>query len=77
MNMKGAESILFFLAMGLFVIGTHQALIYSISHAYGIFALSLALLFTHAYLKGRRRLREQEEAEKQRKGKKKKKSKSK
>lgn len=73
--MKGAESIFFFLALGFFVIGTHQALIYSISEAYGIFALSLGLLFAYAFRKGRRKLEEEEE--KKRKNSKKKRSKSK
>ncbi len=74
--MKGSESIFFFLALGFFVIGTHQALIYSISEAYGIFVFSLGLLFAYAYKKGRRKLKEEEE-EKARKKSKKKRSKKK
>lgn len=74
--MKGVESIFFFTAMAFFVIGTHQALVFSISHAYGIFVFSLALLFVHAYLKGRRKLKKEEE-EKVRKKSKKKQSKKK
>lgn len=74
--MKGPESIFFFLALGVFVIGTHQALIYSIADAYGIFVFSLGLLFAYAYRKGRRKLKEEEE-EKARKKSKKKRSKKK
>ncbi|MDW3196239.1 MAG: hypothetical protein R8G66_27955 [Cytophagales bacterium] len=69
--MKGSESIFFFMAWGFFVIGTHQALIYSISEAYGIFVFSLGLLFAYAFKKGRRKLKEEEEEKARKKSKKK------
>ncbi len=51
--MRGVNAILFFLAMAFFVIGTHQALVYSIAEAYGIFMLSLGLLILYGYRKKR------------------------
>ncbi len=57
--MTGSNSIIFSLALGFFAIGTHQALIYSIADAYGIFMLSLGLLFLYGYRKKRMQQEEQ------------------
>ncbi|MDH5608112.1 MAG: hypothetical protein OEY56_01425 [Cyclobacteriaceae bacterium] len=51
--MKKIDAILFFLAIGFFVIGTHQAIRYDISGSYWIFMLSLSLLFLYGYRKNR------------------------
>ncbi len=49
--MKKLDSILFFLALGLFPIGIHQSIVLGISQAYWIFMLCLALLFLYGYRK--------------------------
>jgi len=69
--MTGTNVIIFCLALGFFVIGTHQALVYSIADAYGIFMLSLGLLFLYGYRK--RRMSQEEEELKTKKPKPKKK----
>lgn len=51
--MKIADSILFFTAIGLFLIGINQAMILGFANAYWIFMISLTLLFLYSYRKGR------------------------
>jgi 4-hydroxybenzoate polyprenyltransferase len=52
--LKGIDSILFYLSLGLFVIATHQAFIIGISSSYWIFMCSLSLLFLYSYRKNKR-----------------------
>ena len=63
--MNKANSIFFYLAMAFFVIGTHQALVYSIADAYGIFMLSIGLLLLYTFQKRK----ESETSDKPKKGK--------
>ncbi len=51
--MKTIDSIIFFLAVGLFIIGIHQAIVIGISESYWIFMFSLALLFLYGYRKNK------------------------
>ena len=46
-----ADSLLFFGGFGFFVIGVHQSLVFTIAHAYGLFMVSLVLLFLYGYRK--------------------------
>jgi Mg2+/citrate symporter len=46
-----ADSIFFFLAMGLFVIGIYESMVTGISDSYWIFMISLSLLFLYGYRK--------------------------
>lgn len=62
--MKTLDSILFFLALGLFAIGTHQAIIVGISESYWIFMFCLSLLFLYGYRKNKRASSENERAKK-------------
>jgi len=45
------DAVLFFLAMGLFVIGIYESIITGISNCYWIFMISLSLLFLYGYRK--------------------------
>ena len=45
------DAILFFLAMGLFVIGTYETIVKGIGDTYWIFMISLSLLFLYGYRK--------------------------
>jgi len=47
--LKGPNSIFFFIAVAFFVIGIHQAMVYTVADAYGFFMLSLGLLFLYTY----------------------------
>jgi hypothetical protein len=51
--MKIADSILFFMAIGLFLIGINQAMVLGFANSYWIFMVSLTLLFLYSYRKGR------------------------
>jgi hypothetical protein len=73
--MKKASPIFFFIAMGVFVIGIHQAIVHGISHSYWLFMLSLALLFINGYFKNKPGNDEQKSPPKSEQGNKKKKSK--
>ncbi len=45
------DAVLFFLAMGLFVIGIYESIITGVSNCYWIFMISLSLLFLYGYRK--------------------------
>jgi general stress protein CsbA len=47
------DSILFFGAMGLFVIGVYESITKGITSTYWIFMISLSLLFLYGYRKNR------------------------
>jgi general stress protein CsbA len=47
------DSILFFAAMGLFVIGVYESITKGITSTYWIFMISLSLLFLYGYRKNR------------------------
>ena len=52
--MKLLDYILFSLAVAFFVIGIYETMVLGIGHAYGIFMLSLGLLFLFGYRKSQR-----------------------
>ncbi|VXD18660.1 conserved hypothetical protein [Marinoscillum sp. 108] len=52
--MKLLDYILFSLAVAFFVMGIYETMVLGIGHAYGIFMLSLGLLFLFGYRKSRR-----------------------
>lgn len=52
--MKLLDYLLFFSAFAFFVIGIYEAIVLGIGHAYGIFMLSLGLLFWFSYRKNKR-----------------------
>jgi general stress protein CsbA len=45
------DAIIFFLAMGLFVIGIYESMTRGVSESYWIFMISLSLLFLYGYRK--------------------------
>lgn len=52
--MKLLDYILFSMALGLFVVGTYEAIVLGIGQAYWMFMLSLSLLFLFGYRKNAR-----------------------
>lgn len=52
--MKLLDYILFSLAVAFLVIGIYETMVLGIGRAYGIFMLSLGLLFVYSYRKGQR-----------------------
>ena len=55
--MKLLDYILFSMALGLFVVGTYEAIVLGIGQAYWMFMLSLSLLFLFGYRKNVRQQR--------------------
>lgn len=53
--MKKIDAIIFYLAVGLFLIAIHQAMTIGIQNAYGIFMFSISLLFLYLYRKGKKK----------------------
>ncbi len=51
--MKLLDILLFTLALAFFVIGIYEAMVLGIGQAYGIFMISLGLLFVYNYRKKR------------------------
>lgn len=52
--MKLLDYLLLCFSVGLFVIGTYEAIVLGIGQAYGIFMLCLILLFVYGYRKNKR-----------------------
>lgn len=52
--MKLLDYLLFFFAVAFFVIGIYEAYMLGIGQAYGIFMISLGLLFWYGYRKNKR-----------------------
>ena len=53
--MRLLDSLLFSFAVAFFVIGIYETMDLGIGHAYGIFMLSLGLLFLFSYRKNKRK----------------------
>ncbi|XOV92455.1 MAG: hypothetical protein ACFHWX_19905 [Bacteroidota bacterium] len=51
--MKGIDAIIFWLGVTFFLIAIYEAMILGIGQAYGIFMISLILLFVYGYRKKR------------------------
>ncbi|RED98858.1 hypothetical protein [Marinoscillum furvescens] len=52
--MKLLDYILFSTAVALFIIGIYETMVMGVGHAYGIFMVSLGLLFVFGYRKSKR-----------------------
>lgn len=49
--MKGLDAIIFWLAVTFFLIAIYEAMVLGIGQSYGIFMISLILLFVYGYRK--------------------------